>query len=214
MPPVFAADHESQITNHKSSLVLASSSPRRAEILRTLGIPFTVDPASIQEDLREGETAEEAAQRLALEKSAEVTARHPRAWVLGADTLVVLDHAILGKPHDDADARRMLRLLSGRSHRVVTGVRLQRTKEMGRGILEESRVVIAPLSEAEIDWYVATGEPRDKAGAYAVQGLGARFIEAVEGSYTNVMGLPARGVYRLMRDAGDSVLALLALSSP
>jgi len=207
-------DHKSQIPNHKSPLVLASASPRRAEILRTLGIPFLVDPASIREKVRTGETAAEAAERLAIEKAADVAARHPDFWTLAADTLVVLDREILGKPSSDEDAGRMLRLLSGRRHRVVTGVRLRRGESPGSGLVEESHVVIAPLSEKEIAWYVATGEPQDKAGAYAVQGLGARFIEAVEGSYTNVMGLPARGVYRLMRDAGDSALDLLALSSP
>ena len=207
-------EHRTPITEHRSPIILASASPRRAEILRTLGIPFLVDPASIREEVRSGETAEVAAERLAIEKAADVAARHPDSWTLGADTLVVLDRMILGKPSGDEDAGRMLRLLSGRRHRVVTGVHLRRGEGPGRGLVEESRVRIAPLSEKEVAWYVATGEPQDKAGAYAVQGLGARFIEAVEGSYTNVMGLPARGVYRLMRDAGDSALDLLALSFP
>jgi septum formation protein len=195
-----------------SLIVLASTSPRRAEILAALGIPFVVDAASIDERLRDGESAQSAAARLAEEKASQVAQRHPDGWVLGADTLVVLDGATLGKPHDGEDARRMLRLLSGREHQVVTGVALRREERPPRRILEESRVRIAPLSPAEIEWYVATGEPLDKAGAYAVQGLGSRFIEAVQGSYTNVMGLPARGVYRLMREAEDPALALLALS--
>jgi septum formation protein len=156
----------------------------------------------------------QGAARMAVRKAAEVAARRPGAWLLAADTLVVLDGSILGKPSGSEDARRMLRTLSGRQHRVVTGVRLRRGNDPGGGLVEESRVTIAPMTEEEIAWYVATGEPLDKAGAYAVQGLGARFIEAVEGSYTNVMGLPARAVYRLMKDAGDSSLALLALSSP
>jgi septum formation protein len=205
-------DHKPQITNHKSLLTLASSSPRRAEILRSLGIPFQVDAPTIGEDIEPGENAEQAARRLADAKAAEIAPRHPDSWTLAADTLVVVDQAILGKPRDDEDARRMLRLLSGRRHRVITGLRLRRGSHPGRGVVEESRVWIAPLSADEVEWYVATGEPRDKAGAYAVQGLGARFIEAVEGSYPNVMGLPARALYRLMRDAGDSALALLALS--
>jgi septum formation protein len=134
--------------------------------------------------------------------------------VLGADTLVVLGDATLGKPRDKEDARRMLRLLSGREHRVVTGVALRRGTGAVRSLSEESLVELAPLSPEEITWYVETGEPLDKAGAYAVQGLGSRFIEAVRGSYTNVMGLPARAVYRLMREAEDPDLALLALSCP
>ncbi len=225
-------NHKSQITNHKSPLVLASASPRRAEILRALKIPFEIDPATIAEQIRPGELAEEATSRLAAEKAGQVARRRPSAWVLAADTLVVLDsdpsvdpnhksqitnhksqQVILGKPQSDIEAAEMLRRLSGRQHRVVTAVRLCRADEPGRETVEASRVRVAPLSEEEIHWYVASGEPRGKAGAYAVQGLGARFIEAVEGSYTNVMGLPARAVYRLLRESGDPTLALLALSS-
>ena len=195
-------------------IVLASASPRRAEILAALGIPFVVDAAEVDETLRQGESAPDAAARLSQEKAARVALRHPDRWVLGADTLVVLEDATLGKPRDKEDARRMLRLLSGREHRVVTGVALRRGTGAVRSLSEESRVEIAPLSPEEIAWYVETGEPLDKAGAYAVQGLGSRFIEAVRGSYTNVMGLPARAVYRLMREAEDPDLALLALSCP
>lgn len=193
---------------------MASSSPRRAEILTILGIPFEVDPAHVDEQLLPDESPEAAAERLAAAKAAEVAARHPDRWVLAADTLVAIRGGILGKPRDDEHALRMLRLLSGRRHRVVTGLRLRRGNDSGSGVIETSLVAIARLSKEEIDWYIATGETRDKAGAYAVQGLGSRFIESVEGSYTNVMGLPARAVYRLMRDAGDSSLAALALSSP
>jgi septum formation protein len=195
-------------------IVLASSSPRRAEILGSLGIPFVTDPAEVAEEVRRGETGKEAASRLAAEKAALVARRRPTAWVLAADTLVLLDGRILGKPRDDADARRMLRWLSGRRHRVVTAVRLRRGEDPGREIVEISSVRIAPLSASEIRWYVATGEPHDKAGAYAVQGLGSRFIESVSGSYSNVMGLPARAAYLLLRDSGDPGLARLALSSP
>lgn len=197
-----------------SYVILASASPRRAEILTGLGIPFQIDPAHIEEDLYSGEKAEQAASRLAAAKAAQVAARYPGLWVLAADTLVVLDSLILGKPVDDEDAWRILRLLSGKEHRVITAICLQLDAGPGRELIEESRVRLAALSEEEIRWYVESGEPRDKAGAYAVQGLGARFIQWVQGSYSNVMGLPARGVYRLMRDAGDPVLALLALSSP
>jgi len=195
-------------------IILASASPRRAAILTSLGIPFRADPADIAEDLEPGEDAQGASSRLAMEKAAQVALRHPRDWILAADTLVVLSEKILGKPRDDADAARMLELLSGREHRVVTAVRLRRGTAPGREIVAWSGVRIAPLTPAEIAWYVATGEPRDKAGAYAVQGLGARFIEAVDGSYTNVMGLPARAVYLLMTGAGDPALARLALACP
>jgi septum formation protein len=196
-----------------SSLVLASASPRRAEILRSLGIPFTVAPTDISEELLPGETAEAAAGRLAAEKAALAAARRPDAWVLAADTLVFLDGATLGKPRDDEEAAAMLRRLAGREHGVATGVHLRRAGDPGRGVLETSRVRFAPMSEDEIRWYVATGEPRDKAGAYGVQGLGARFIAEIRGSFTNVMGLPARAVYELLRSAPDPALGLLALSS-
>jgi nucleoside triphosphate pyrophosphatase len=195
-------------------LVLASESPRRAEILTGLGIPFTVDPPSVEEKVGVGETAQRAASRLAAEKGAQVAARHPETWVLAADTLVFLAGEILGKPADAADAARMLRRLSGQEHQVVTALRLRRGDDPGRELLEQSRVRIAPMTDEEVDWYVATREPVDKAGAYAVQGLGARFIESVSGSFTNVMGLPARGVYRLLREAPDPALARLALASP
>jgi septum formation protein len=197
-----------------SRLILASGSPRRSEILTGLGIPFEVDPPSVEETLRPGETGEEAAARLAAEKAGEVSGRRPDRWVLAADTLVLLDGEILGKPSDAHDAAQMLRRLSGREHRVVTAVRLVREGRPAGEAVEVSGVRIAALSEPEVLWYVSTGEPMDKAGAYAVQGLGARFIEAVNGSYTNVMGLPARGVYRLLREAPDPALAGLALASP
>jgi len=193
-------------------LILASTSPRRAEILTSLGIPFVIDPADVDEEVHPGESGEAAASRLAAEK-ANVVARRTGDWVLAADTLVLLDGEILGKPRDDAEAARMLERLSGREHRVVTAVRLRRGDDPGRELVEFSEVRISPLSPEEIRWYVATGEPRDKAGAYAVQGLGARFIEAVHGSYSNVMGLPARCVYSLLKDSGDPAMAGLALTT-
>jgi septum formation protein len=204
--------HNSQITI--SSLVLASGSPRRAEILTTLGIPFEIDVSRVPETIRAGESGEQAAMRLAAEKAAEVAARRPGRWVLAADTLVLLDGEILGKPSDELDAARMLRMLAGREHRVITAVALRREGDPAREIVEQSRVSIAPMTEEEVLWYLATREPMDKAGAYAVQGLGARFIERISGSYTNVMGLPARSVYRLMREARDPALARLALACP
>ena len=196
------------------SLILASTSPRRSEILTSLGIPFRVVPSLVDEELRAGESAQAAASRLAGEKAAEVSARHPSDWVLAADPLVFFPNGrILGKPRDDAEASQMLRQLSGREHRVVTAVVLRRDADGGREAVDVSAVRIAPLTEDEIAWYVATGEPRDKAGAYAVQGLGGRFIESIAGSYTNVMGLPARAVYRLLRDARDPALSALGPAS-
>ena len=189
-----------------AKLVLASTSPRRAEVLTSLGISFVVDPSDVDEGIRPGESGESAASRLAADKAALVASRRPQSWVLAADTLVLLDGAILGKPRDDAEAAEMLGKLAGREHRVVTAVRLRRGDDPGREIIELSGVRISPLSPEEIRWYVATGEPRDKAGAYAVQGLGARFIEAVHGSYTNVMGLPARAVYLLLRESRDPMV--------
>jgi septum formation protein len=195
-------------------LVLASSSPRRALILRELGIPVEIDAADVDETLEPGEAADAAASRLAAAKAAEVARRRPHQWVLAADTLVLIDGEILGKPRSEEDAAGMLSRLSGRSHRVVTAVRLRKGGDPGREELCWTSVRFGPLSAEEIAWYVSTGEPMDKAGAYGIQGLGARFVDAVEGSYSNVMGLPARTVYRLMTGAGDPALALLALSSP
>ena len=195
-------------------LVLASGSPRRFEILTSLGIPFAVDVPGVPEAVGPGESGERAASRLAADKAAEVAARRPGRWVLAADTLVVLDGDVLGKPADEGEASAMLRRLSGREHRVVTAVRLRRDAGSGREAIAWSAVRFAPLSPAEIAWYVATGEPMDKAGAYAVQGHGSRFVESVTGSFTNVMGLPARAVYELIREAPDPALARLALASP
>jgi septum formation protein len=194
-------------------LLLASGSPRRAEILGALGIPFDIAASDVDETVLEGESGRSAASRLARAKADAAAALHPGTWVLAADTLVLIDGAVLGKPRDDAEAAAMLRRLAGREHVVVTAVSLLQDAGPEIATVEESRVRIAPLDEEEIRWYVATGEPRDKAGAYAVQGLGARFIESVDGSFSNVMGLPARSVYRLLRQAPDPALARLALAS-
>lgn len=180
------------------NLVLASSSPRRAEILRTVGWPFEALTANVDESQVPGESAVAYVKRLAREK-AEAVALRTSGVVLGADTVVVVDGDILGKPRDEADARRMLRLLSARWHEVLTGVALVRAGASPEhvGAYERTRVRFAPISDDEINWYVATGEPADKAGAYAVQGRAALFIEAVEGDYWNVVGLPVQLVYKL-----------------
>jgi septum formation protein len=184
-------------------LVLASASPRRADLLRAAGYRFEIDPAETDESVRPGESPADYALRVAREKAARVSQRHPDAFVLGADTIVVLDGEILGKPIDAADATRMLRLLSARTHEVLTGIALRRGALEGSHV-EVSRVHFARLSPEEIRWYVESGEPADKAGAYAVQGLAGRFVERIEGSCANVIGLPVARVYRLLRELGFS----------
>jgi septum formation protein len=188
-------------------LLLASSSPRRAELLRAAGIPFEVFPVEVDEHFRLGEKPEHAVARLAQAKAAVGAASHPDAIVLGADTTVVVRGESLGKPTDPADAARMLRLLSGRSHEVLTGVCVT---HHGRRLVhvEPTRVRVAQLGESEIAWYVSTGEPFDKAGGYAVQGLGSRFIEGIDGSYSNVVGLPICSVYELLKELGCDILGI------
>jgi septum formation protein len=183
------------------SLVLASASPRRAEILRAVGWEFEAAAADIDETARAGETPPEYVERLAREKAEAVAGARLFGLVLGADTVVVADGTILGKPQDDEDARRMLRLLRGRWHEVLTGVALVRA-ETKRAVVahERTRVRFSEMSDAEIDWYVATGEHADKAGAYAVQGRAALLIEGLEGDYWNVVGLPVRLVYELAQE--------------
>lgn len=175
------------------TLVLASQSPRRAELLRAAGFEFIVRVADIDETPRAGEAPRAYVLRLAEEKALAV----PGDLVLAADTSVVLGDEIMGKPVDRADAARMLRALSGREHEVITGVCLRRGAET-LVELASTAVWFAPLSEAEVEWYVESGEPMDKAGAYGIQGLASRFIERIDGSYTNVVGLPVALVYRLL----------------
>jgi septum formation protein len=180
-------------------LVLASQSPRRRELLGLLGLEPEVRPALTDEARRPGEPAEDYVRRVAAEKAAAVEG----ALVLAADTAVVLGDEVLGKPRDADEARRMLRALSGRSHRVLTAVCVRRASPPALcQALVESQVTFAPLSPAQIDWYVASGEPLDKAGAYAAQGAGRRLIEKIEGSETNVIGLPLDETLALLRAAG------------
>jgi septum formation protein len=182
-------------------LVLASASPRRQELLRNAGIPFEVQPADISEDLLPGEAAKECAERLAREKALAVARQRPHDFVLGADTVVVVDGQILGKPSDAADAARMLRLLSGREHQVITGVCLVVSGKWSVGS-ETTSVTMSEISEKEITAYVASGEPMDKAGAYAIQGIASRWIPRMEGDYSNVVGLPVALVWRMLRQGG------------
>jgi septum formation protein len=182
-------------------LVLASASPRRQELLRNAGITFDVQPADIPEDALPGEAAKECAERLAREKALSVAGQRPQDCVLGADTVVVIDGQILGKPSDAADAARMLRLLSGREHQVITGVCLVAGGQ--RSVASETTsVTMSEISEKEVTDYVASGEPMDKAGAYAIQGIASRWIPRIEGDYSNVVGLPVALVCRMLRQAG------------
>ena len=199
-------------------LTLASASPRRADLLRSAGIDFDVIHADVDESVLPGETPEQHVRRLAAAKARAVLARAGARPVLGADTVVVVDGQILGKPRDDGDARRMLRLLSGRQHVVMTGVcllnsagpakaghygRPEGPAEAGHYVnVTVTTVEFTALTDAEIDGYVASGEPADKAGAYAVQGLASRFVTRIDGSYSNVVGLPVDVVYRLCKLAG------------
>jgi len=177
-------------------LVLASRSPRRAELLTAAGIAYEIRVADIDETHRPGEGPIEYSLRLAREKAQAVEAA-PGETVLGADTIVLLDGEIMGKPRDEQDAARMLTALSGRQHDVITGVCLRR----GDLLVLESAVTsvwFQRLSAEEIGWYVASGEPLDKAGAYGIQGLASRFIDRIDGSWTNVVGLPVALVYRML----------------
>jgi len=205
-------------------VILASASPRRAELLRAAGIPFEVHPAHVDESLHPGESPDVYVMRVAKEKAIAIAARLPRRVVLAADTTVVVDEQILGKPEDEEDARRMLRMLSGRVHEVLSGVclcgpaELQATNasearqdnsghdapQIGSAQqceirLERTSVAFARLTDDEIAWYVSSGEPMDKAGAYAIQGLASRFVTRIDGSYSNVVGLPVALVCEMLR---------------
>ena len=196
-------------------LVLASASPRRAELLRAAGYEFETLVVDLDESVKAGETPAAYVARLAREKSAAAMQRFvaraqtcggpERAAVhdvviLGADTTVVVDGEILGKPQDDADGTRMLRKLSGRAHEVLTGINL-RTSAAEWGRVETTRVYMTDLAADDVAWYVGSGEGRDKAGGYAIQGLASRFITRIDGSYANVVGLPVAEVAAVLREA-------------
>ena len=184
-------------------LILASASPRRAEILRTVGWPFESLPVDIDESRHTNEDAAAYVQRLALEKAEAAAMRRSAAgFIVAADTVVAINGEVLCKPCDADDARRMLRLLSANWHQVLTGVAvLNGGLSTPTVACEITEVKFAKLSDDEIYWYVATGEPMDKAGAYAIQGLGARFVEGIKGDYYNVVGLPVRLLYELFSEA-------------
>lgn len=188
------------------SLILASGSPRRRELLRALGIPFTVVVSNEPEPLVEGISPRDQTVQLALRKARAVAGSHPDVWVLGADTIVVLDGEILGKPHDAADAAAMLRRLRGRNHEVYTGLALvnaESGKEHSSSV--PAVVTMRDATDAEIAAYVATGEPLDKAGAYGIQGLGGALVAGYQGCFNTIVGLPLCGVAKLLRHAGFPV---------
>ena len=181
-------------------LLLASASPRRAELLRAAGFAFDVQPADADEALQPGEDASAYVQRLAEAKARAVLPSAAGRLVLAADTTVVLDEEILGKPESAGDATRMLRMLANRRHRVLTGVTVAASSTRLATRVETTAVEFGPMSEREIAWYVATGEPLDKAGAYGVQGLASRYVTRIDGSYSNVVGLPVALVYAMLRE--------------
>jgi septum formation protein len=181
-----------------AKLILASQSPRRRELLTLAGFSFDVVPADIDESRHEHEGAAAYVQRLALEKARVIAARFPQAVVLGADTTVALDGDVLNKPVDVNDARRMLHSLAGRSHEVHTGVAVV-AGASERSHVETTRVMFGDVREEELDVYLASGEPMDKAGAYGIQGFAARWIPRIEGDYFNVMGLPIAATVKLLR---------------
>jgi septum formation protein len=193
-------------------LVLASASPRRQELLRDASIPFVLESTDIPEVPQPGEAPRTFAERMAREKALAVFRQRPDDFVLGADTVVVVDGEILGKPRDAADATRMLRLLSGRKHQVITGVCLvipqlrneNRKAETGFADLRSETTVVSmdALTDEDIRLYIGSGEPMDKAGAYGIQGRASRWIPRIEGDYFNVVGLPMSLVYKMLREHG------------
>jgi septum formation protein len=182
-------------------VVLASGSPRRRDLLNLIGIEHEVRPANIDETMRPREVPRRHAERLAREKASAVAMRDPDLITIGADTVVVINRKVLGKPADADDAARMLRMLSGREHTVITAVAVSRGRKL-RSAIEEVRVKFRRLRDDEIEAYIATGEPKDKAGAYGIQGYGATIVERIEGDYFAVMGLPLMRLVGLMRDVG------------
>ena len=183
--------------------VLASSSPRRRQLLESIGLQFDVIASAVPEELERGETAEEYVIRLSRQKAAAVAEANRDRWIIAADTIVVFGDQILEKPRDAADAKRMLAAIAGQTHVVYTGVTVKCLQNQYADThVAASEVRMLPLSAKEIDWYVGTGEPLDKAGAYAAQGVGGLFIESIHGSYTNVVGLPLALLFQMLRRAG------------
>lgn len=184
-------------------IILASSSPRRRELLQSIGMQFEVQPSSVPEVRETNEDVTRYVSRLAAQKAEEVAERNRDAWVIAADTVVFLDGSVLEKPVSEEDARLMLRGIRGREHTVYTGVALFCSARKYRDTrVVDTRVTMTAMSDHEVHWYVQTGEPMDKAGSYAVQGIGAMFIESISGNYTNVVGLPVTTLIEMMKTAG------------
>ena len=181
----------------REKLILASSSPRRKELLEAVGWPYEAITAGVDESVLSNEEPALYVQRLALSKAEAVANGLDAGLVLGADTTVVVEQQILGQPSDDADAKRMLKLLNGKWHEVLTGVAVVRVGGEARVAYETTHVRFAEMTNTEIDWYIATGEARGKAGAYGIQGAAGLFIEEIRGDYFNIVGLPIRLVYEL-----------------
>ncbi len=186
-------------------IILASQSPRRRELMRMLNISFEAIVSEVEEDVPEQIAPGELVEALALQKAQAVFGQHPEACVIGADTIVYIDGEILGKPKDDADAANILGKLQGRTHEVYTGVAV--LAPTGMEVKHDvTRVTFAPMTEDEIAWYVKTGEPRDKAGAYGIQGPGGIFVDRVEGNYFTVIGMPLPLLYHMLVRAGVVIL--------
>lgn len=186
-------------------VILASGSPRRRQLLQLIGIEHEVQPSNIDESIKGKETPRKHAERLAREKASVIARTNPEAVIVAADTIVVIDRKILGKPANAVDAGSMLSLLNGRNHTVITAVAVARGKKLKSGV-EEVHVKFRRLTDDEIDAYIATGEPMDKAGAYGIQGFGATIVERIEGDYFAVMGLPLVRLTRLLAELGVEYL--------
>ncbi len=186
-----------------SRLILASKSPRRSELLRQVGLEFEVVPSMVEENFVQGESPQEHVIRLAQAKARDVAGKYPERWVIAADTIVYINRSILGKPNNRQEALEMLRCLSGQEHWVLTGVAVC---HLGKGKADKEAVQTAVkmknLTPAEMEWYVRTGEPFDKAGGYAIQGIGCFMIESIRGSYTNVVGLPLCELIEMLKSLG------------
>jgi septum formation protein len=186
-----------------SSFILASASPRREQLLRETGLRFDVVPGDVNEDFRRGEVPIEYVERLSRAKCHAVSRTMPNAWVLGADTIVLVGSEVLGKPRSREEARKMLMKLSGREHRVITGFAIENksARIMVSGTVE-STVIFKTIEKDELEWYISTPEPYDKAGGYAVQGMAGYFVREIHGSYSNVVGLPLTEVVTALKNVG------------
>jgi len=196
------------MADKETKIILASGSPRRADLLAKIGVEFGQEPSHILERPHQGEAPPDYIIRLARAKVVAVARKHEAGLVIGADTIVVLDGRLLGKPEDNDDARRMLKQLSGKWHAVMTGIALIDAGTR-REVADYDKTLVrfAQMTDREIDWYVESGEPMDKAGAYGIQGFGALFVDEIAGNYDNVVGLPLPLLYRLARRLGYSFIS-------